>query len=180
MAGEIKPLRKCRHCGLEAYTEEDLKFFREKSEGLYSRDNLCKKCYMDYHKDYYQKHKKDPSFIAKRKFWRNSWYRRNKEKMLLYHREHRISYSGRRYWLRKRPWTGFCELCGKKADKNLHYHHWDEKHKEKGIWVCGRCHRWCHGYDHLELLDKYLQLKKEINEKWASELSAYSAETRMG
>lgn len=39
-----KPLRKCKDCGLEAFTEEDLSLFRTDNTMKYNRANLCKVC----------------------------------------------------------------------------------------------------------------------------------------
>lgn len=40
----VNPLRKCRHCGLEAWTEEDLEKFVISSECRHGRRNSCKPC----------------------------------------------------------------------------------------------------------------------------------------
>ena len=39
-----KPLRKCRDCGLEAWTKDELNSFRKEKKRLYGRGNWCKKC----------------------------------------------------------------------------------------------------------------------------------------
>jgi len=41
---EVKPLRKCRVCGLEAHSLEDLDQFIKDKECQYSRRNFCKNC----------------------------------------------------------------------------------------------------------------------------------------
>jgi len=51
-----QPLRKCPHCGLEAWNEEDLKFFRKDKTRLYGRRNDCKKCSSKYAKKIYKKY----------------------------------------------------------------------------------------------------------------------------
>jgi len=38
------PLRKCKSCGTEAWTEEDLELFKKHNKLLYGRDNICKQC----------------------------------------------------------------------------------------------------------------------------------------
>lgn len=38
------PLRKCRKCGREAWTNKHLKLFRKNNRLLYGRDNICKEC----------------------------------------------------------------------------------------------------------------------------------------
>ena len=40
----IEPLRKCRVCGLEAWTEEDLKNFVEGKMYKYGHENVCLNC----------------------------------------------------------------------------------------------------------------------------------------
>jgi len=37
-------LRKCRVCGLEVYTNEELELFYKDKTCKYDRDNICKKC----------------------------------------------------------------------------------------------------------------------------------------
>lgn len=49
------PLRTCRDCGLEAFTELDLERFREKKRSLYERDNWCKLCFRQYKRKYRRK-----------------------------------------------------------------------------------------------------------------------------
>jgi len=46
-----KPLRTCPVCGLQAYTEEDLKRFKKDRTCLYGRNNLCNKCNREYVKE---------------------------------------------------------------------------------------------------------------------------------
>lgn len=41
---EIKPLRKCRVCGLEAWTELDLEAFSKDKTAPFDRNMICKKC----------------------------------------------------------------------------------------------------------------------------------------
>lgn len=40
----MKPLRTCRVCGLEAWTQENLKNFSKEPRKPYGRDTLCKNC----------------------------------------------------------------------------------------------------------------------------------------
>ena len=41
-------LRKCRICGIKAYTEKDLEIFLTNKRGNYGYDNLCKTCRLEY------------------------------------------------------------------------------------------------------------------------------------
>lgn len=64
--------------------------------------------------------------------------------------------------LNKRPYTGYCELCGKKQDKRLCYHHWDDNKPDMGIWMCNPCHWFVEGIERGLQLRKYLDLKEKI------------------
>jgi transposase len=44
----LSPLRKCKHCGLEAHTEKELEAFKKDKKGLHGRTNVCKKCAYNY------------------------------------------------------------------------------------------------------------------------------------
>ena len=48
------PLRVCRHCGLEAFTEKDLETFVSSKNHLHGRTNQCKPCF-----NKYRKHRRD-------------------------------------------------------------------------------------------------------------------------
>lgn len=71
---------------------------------------------------------------------------------------------GRFYGLHKRPKSDSCELCN--GETNLHYHHWDDNNKSKGIWVCqsNMCHNLAEAVDMLDsgslLPKKYYELKQ--------------------
>jgi hypothetical protein len=40
----MEPLRKCKKCGFETHSEEDLELFKKSRGSKYGRDNVCKKC----------------------------------------------------------------------------------------------------------------------------------------
>lgn len=40
----MKTLRKCRVCGREAHSENELELFKKAKNNAYGRDNLCKTC----------------------------------------------------------------------------------------------------------------------------------------
>ena len=46
------PLRVCRDCGVEAYTEEDLELFVYDKTSKYSRQNICIKCGKEWQRKY--------------------------------------------------------------------------------------------------------------------------------
>ena len=39
-----KPMRKCKHCGLEALNEEDLELFTKEKNSKFGRTNCCIEC----------------------------------------------------------------------------------------------------------------------------------------
>lgn len=41
----------------------------------------------------------------------------------------------------KRPFLGYCEMCGA-VNTKLNYHYWSDKNFNLGIWVCNKCHLW--------------------------------------
>ena len=45
------PLRKCRRCGREAFTESDLEDFMLNWSGKHHRNNMCKVCEKNYQRD---------------------------------------------------------------------------------------------------------------------------------
>lgn len=50
----MKPLRKCRSCGLEASTESDLNLFRVNTKSKYGKDNHCKACHQKEGRQYWK------------------------------------------------------------------------------------------------------------------------------
>lgn len=58
MEASTKPLRKCRVCGLEAHSDEDLKLFAKDNHGnKLNRENFCFKCFNAYRRDLARKRK---------------------------------------------------------------------------------------------------------------------------
>lgn len=68
--------------------------------------------------------------------------------------------------LHKRPKPANCELCG--SGTNLHYHHWDNSNKSKGVWICrsNDCHPLAEAVDLIDsgslLPGKYYELKQGV------------------
>lgn len=76
--------------------------------------------------------------------------------------------SVRVFGLTKRKHTGYCELCN--SQETTVYHHWDDSNLNKGVWTCRKHHHLCELTDELarkgvvEMVDKYLELKSQIEE----------------
>jgi len=62
----------------------------------------------------------------------------------------------------KRPWPGYCELCG--STRRLDYHHWDKSNPSKGLWLCYRCHMLAEAADRGVTTGNYLQLKAGVED----------------
>jgi len=65
----------------------------------------------------------------------------------------------------RRPYGGYCEICGIDHIKNPHWHHWDDKDLSRGLWLCFRCHFFVEGVEYgltASHVNKYLDLRKEI------------------
>lgn len=64
-------------------------------------------------------------------------------------RLHRLSSTSGKaiYGLNKRPYTNYCEICGKLKPMNLKYHHWNKDNPSMGIWVCYSCHHFAEACD---------------------------------
>lgn len=70
--------------------------------------------------------------------------------------------------INKRPYPGFCEVCKKKQEKYLNYHHWDDQNPGRGVWACMTCHRIIEIFDSGcldELLTNYRRLKGRIEDE---------------
>ena len=142
----------------------------------------------EYLKKYYQEHKKEINQRSeKREEYLRKYYQDHKEKYKIrtkdrrivlreYARNHVLDTGEKRVsGLFKRPYTGYCELCGKMFEnqiRKLGYHHWDNKDVEKGkkvkgIWACEKCHRVCDVVERgdLHIIQRYLRLKRTINKE---------------
>lgn len=139
-------------------------------------------------KTYFQEHKQErKQRYEKRKEYLRRYYQDHKEEqkektkrrrieLRNYGRNHTLGIEGKRIsGLFKRPFTGYCELCGRIFEnqiRKLGYHHWDDKDVEKGkkvkgIWVCEKCHRACDVVERgdLYIIQRYLRLKRFINKE---------------
>lgn len=145
-----------------------------------------------YDRRYYQKHKE------KRKRYAKEYHRTHREEAIQYQKEYRKTHRKqlkqrkkeywkkhkqyyREHWLKttegkircvkKRHYTGYCELCGKENTR-IGYHHWDDENPSKGLWVCMTCHWLCEATDKKQLyvIQRYLKFKKALNRVTADEV----------
>jgi len=134
-----------------------------------------------YMKEYYKKNKgkikkrtverlreryhADPEFRIKRLENRKRWGEKNKDYITEYRRLNVLYTNGGRIRVRKRKFEGFYELCGKIIEKRPFWHHWDDQHPEKGLWLCGKCHWLAESVEYdpnQQLMDKYKYLKESM------------------
>lgn len=67
----------------------------------------------------------------------------------------------------KRPFLGYCEVCGRSLiDRQKDYHHWVEDMPAMGIWLCITCHSMAECVD-ANLQNNYLNRKAEIEKEYA-------------
>jgi hypothetical protein len=161
----MKPLRKCRECGLEAHTEEELELFVKDKSKLYDRSTICKKCASEKSKKWYNENTERA--IENNKKWRNEnierdrerakkWYNENTERVKEREKNNREAlkqYIGGTYK---------CKHCGfehpTSAPFDFHHINPDEKEGEIGrlvhgslekllrevdkcVLLCATCHR---------------------------------------
>ena len=62
---------------------------------------------------------------------------------------------------RPRPVDMTCEVCHRVSGK-LDWHHWEDEHPEKGMWLCFPCHKTAENID-AGLGDIYMKLKQVID-----------------
>jgi hypothetical protein len=81
-----------------------------------------------------------------------------------YLRNNRLQLNGKFLIVRKRPFQGFCELCGKPVESNPRWHHWDDEHPEKGLWLDIFCHGAAEAHEQNGVeVPLYQELKERIN-----------------
>jgi hypothetical protein len=104
----------------------------------------------EYQREYFQTHKEKwkKYRITHKEYYKNyqkQCYKQNREVLneynKQYRRKHSLGYHNKRIsGLNKRPYTNYCEICGKFQPKKLNYHHWNDSNPSMGIWVCYQCH----------------------------------------
>jgi hypothetical protein len=127
------------------------------------KDNwhICKECF---NKRLREKYRNNPQIRERQRIYRRTNYLSVLENNRNYYRSNFLRTKHKLIRVNKRPFQNVCELCGKIIYKNAKYHHWDDKHPEKGIWVCIPCHYVVESWEkcHENLIEKYLKLKEEI------------------
>jgi len=164
------------------YREKNKEELKEKDYIYYQRN---RNSILEKKKSYHKKNRE--TILARQKIWRDThkdqrkvaaelYIRNNREKMKRYDRNSSITNRGKRiYGVIKRPYEGYCELCGRVVGeeiRDLDYHHWDDNDivpgkKIKGIWVCWQCHQLCELVDkkQIHLVQRYLRFKRALNKR---------------
>lgn len=156
MSGEISQLeslpyfRKCRICGIEAKTIQDLEKFVIERKSKYDRDNFCKPCKSKYDSE------------------RSKEYKSRRRKINARHNEELIKYFGVPL---------ICHFCGEKVSKlnglesdSLVFHSLDENHDNWDPENKTPSHRGCHVRYHnsgrIVTLETRMKLRKaQLGEK---------------
>lgn len=131
------------------------------------RSSICPDCDRKHHQEYnlaWQRSHKESRAKTMRKYRENGGKDRDRQRKL----GGKVLPSGED----KRPFLGFCELCGRTYEDDrhkFHYHHWIEEEPTIGIWVCVKCHWMVEAVD-TGLLQKYNELKLKIEEECAMKM----------
>lgn len=104
---------------------------------------------------YYQRHKEEISSRRKGE-WRKHQHRLWRERLTTTIDGRRVTF----YHLNKRPHPEVCELCSLYRER-LYYHHWDGN-LNKGMWLCGQCHRFVTRVDKGQV-ETYKALRERID-----------------
>lgn len=130
--------------------------------------------YYNNHKEYiltsHKEYKNRPEVKQHNKEHAKEYYQTHKKQFQDYQRTHyltssKLSSNGKSINVNKRPYTNYCEICGKPKLKNLNYHHWNNTTPELGIWVCCKCHNLAEALDNLEfqvLANQYQIIKTTL------------------
>ena len=129
----VELLRKCRICGLEAYSETELEKFHKHKQALFGYENLCKLCWNAMR-----------SKGGKHEFSMKRGNERNNPKQ--------IKFLGKSILLRENPRINVCSECGRcypeelKRQTSIHHEFYDKSHVLKNTWeLCVSCHAKLHG-----------------------------------
>ena len=122
---------------------------------------------MKSHNEYMKEYMKTHSEQRKKKLKRHlKWRKNNKDKWNFicrrYARNNLLRVNGKVIKVRKRKFAGKCELCGILINLYPRWHHWNDKHPELGMWLCGKCHWLADSIEYdldNKLRNKYFQLK---------------------
>ena len=117
----------------------------------------------EYHRQWRLSHRNEI-----REYFRK-WKKENREHVISYSLNNMLVINGKATLVRKRPFNGICELCGLEIKSRPHWHHWDDKHPEQGMWVHNsRCHRLCEAVDDdpdYEQMKIYKEFRKKVESK---------------
>ncbi len=132
----LEPLRKCRICGLEAYTEQDLEKFTKFKRLRHGRNNLCKECHNSMRKE-------------SGKYW--STTKRLSDKWHAILDLNKIWFKKKRIYLNENPRTNVCSECGRrypeelKIQTSLHHNEYNENNPLTNTReLCQSCHMKLH------------------------------------
>ena len=128
---------------------------------------ICKMCDAERKRLYYLDHKEEHKQRGK------DYYLLNKIKIDEYRRNWRrhnqlgqLNKFGEKIVIRciKRPHTLICELCNNYVKRTV-YHHWDDEHPGRGMWICLKCHNKAEAIEDVAFVLKYNILKENLDGK---------------
>lgn len=147
-------LRKCRDCGTEAHSEEDLKRFKIDKTSKYGRENLCNSCsykrygkssaYREYRREYMKKWRdKNPGYY---KPYMKKWREDNPDYFKKIY-----GFDGKLIMPDENPRTNVCHECGRsypdelKRQTSLHHIIYNPDNPlDWTVELCSSCHAKLH------------------------------------
>lgn len=122
-------LRKCRKCGLEAHTNEELELFVNKKKAKHGKAQLCKKCNQDITKDWTLKNRE--KYLE----WRKDRKKKGLDSGIKANCDNIYFCTVDEYYTRMKT-SSICEVCGTK--ENLCYDHCHDTLEFRGV-LCKKC-----------------------------------------
>jgi len=154
----MKALRKCRECGLEANTENDLNLFVTNRLSKYNKANLCKDCAETQQKEY----RKSEEYQQREKQYRQKDSYKNRRKNKDYQNKYGITLKDYDSMLHSQ--NGCCKICGihhTKVHFGLVVDHNHKNGEVRGL-LCGKCNTGIGNLqDSIEILQKAITYLEE-------------------
>jgi rubrerythrin len=161
----VEKQRKCKDCNVELIAGENWPFCHQRKKFYVCRNCENKRTSEEYH----NRPELRERILTRTKKYQKAHPEVGRKAAMAYHRRHSLTTDGITYYgLSKRPHPKFCEVCGNPYIKRLGYHHWDDNDKNKGVWVCRKCHYIIEQVDNRRgksIIPLYLKVKAQIEQE---------------
>jgi len=154
-------LRKCKRCGIEAQTSEDLRKFIPHKDCLHGRQNICRICWN-------RDRAKGGIYYEAGSRRSKKWAKDNPERVKQIKKKHRmkmVTIMGKQVAFEENPRTNICSKCGKRYPEELrsqttiHHLKYDlEEPLANTIELC----RSCHSKEHSRMAKKAIEICRKM------------------